>query len=149
MHMRRILVVGAFLSMFTPLASHAQAVPARRIGFLAARARSTPSNPDVYYDAFVQGMRDLGYVDGKNLAIEWRYANGKSEVLDALAAELVRMKVQVLVTHSTAATQAAKRATNTIPIVTAAVSDPVVAGLAATLARPGGNITGLSDMSAD
>ena len=120
-----------------------------RIGFLGARLRSTPSNPEVYYDAFVQGMRELGYVEGKNLVIEWRFADGKYERLPGLAAELVQMKVEVIVTHTTPAIQAAQRATRTIPIVAAVVGDPVGSGFAASLARPGGNITGLSNIAVD
>jgi putative ABC transport system substrate-binding protein len=120
----------------------------RRIGYLAARSRSTPSNPDVYYDAFVQGMRELGYVEGKNLVIEWRFADGRYDLLPALAAELVRMNVEIIVTHSTPATEALHRATKTTPIVTYVV-DPVQSGFAVSLARPGGNVTGLSSMSVD
>ena len=133
-----------------PLASFAQA-PAnvRRIGFLAARSRSTPSIPDVYYDAFVQGLRELGYIEGNNLVIEWRFADGNYEHLPDLAAELVRMKVEVIATHGTAPALALQRATSTIPIVIAAAIDPVGSGLAASLARPGGNITGLSVMTVD
>jgi len=118
----------------------------RRIGYLAVRSRSTPSNPDVYYDAFVQGMRELGYVEGKNLVIEWRFADGRYDLLPALAAELARMNVEVIVTHSTPATEALQRATKTTPIVMNVV-DPVQSGFAASLARPGGNITGLSAMN--
>jgi len=134
----------------TPLSSLAQQQgKIWRIGFLAARSRSTSSNPDAYYDAFVQGMRELGYVEGKNLGIEWRFADGKSERLPALAAELVRMKVELIATHGTPGTQAAQRATSTIPIVFASANDPVASGFAASLARPGGNITGLSLISVD
>ena len=114
----------------------------RRIGFLAPLSRSTPSHPDVFYDAFVQGMRELDYVEGKNLVIEWRFADGKFERLPGLAAELVRMTVDVIVTHSTPATQALQRATSTIPIVFAVLIDPVRSGFAASLARPGGNKIG-------
>jgi putative ABC transport system substrate-binding protein len=140
-----LLALGA-----VPLASLAQQeTKVRRIGFLAARSRSTPSNPDVYYDAFTQGMRELGYLDGKNLVVEWRFADGKSERLAGLAAELVRMKVEVIATHGTPATQAAQRATSTVPIVFAAASEPIGSGFAASLARPGGNITGLSLTTVD
>ncbi len=121
----------------------------RRIGYLAARSRSTPSNPDVYYDAFVQGMRELGYVEGRNLVIEWRFADGKFERLPGLAAELVRLKPEVIVTHATPAVDALKRATRAIPVVSANLGDPLGLGFAASLARPGGNITGLSAMQVD
>ena len=98
------------------------------IGFLGARSRSTPSNPDAYYDAFVQGMRDLGYVEGRNLVIDARFADGKYERLPDLAVQLVRTKIDVLVTHGDVATPAAKRATSVIPIVMAANIDPVGSG---------------------
>ena len=140
-----LLALGA-----APLASLAQQQgKIRRIGFLAARQRSTRANPDVYYDAFVQGMHELGYVEGKNLLIEWRFADQKEERLQALAAELVHLNVEVLVTHGTQAAKAAQTATRTIPIVVTAVTGPVGTGLAASLARPGGNITGLSLTTSD
>jgi putative ABC transport system substrate-binding protein len=121
----------------------------RRIGFLAARGLSTPASPDATYDSFTQGMRDLGYVEGRNLVIEWRFAGGKYERLAELAAELVGLKVEVIVTHSVPATKAARRVTGTIPIVTAAVINPIGEGLAVSLARPGGNVTGLSLITDD
>jgi putative ABC transport system substrate-binding protein len=89
-------------------------------------------------------LRDLGYVEGKNIVIEYRWADGKYDRLSELAAELVRLQVDVLVTHGTPGVLAAKRATTTIPIVMAAVADPVANGLVASLARPGGNVTGCS-----
>ena len=142
------LIAGAFLG--APLRAFAQQqVNVRRIGFLAARSRSTPSNPDVYYDAFVQGMRELGYVEGKNLIIEWRFADGKYEPLAAFAAELVRMRVEVIVTHGNATIEAARKATTTVPIVAAASNDPVGSGFVASLASPGTNVTGLSNVSLD
>ena len=147
---RRTLLVGFGLSILAPaIPSLAQNAKVARIGFLAARARSTPSNPDIYYDAFIQGMHALGYVEGKNLAIEWRFADGKYEPLGGLAAELVLLKVEVIVTHGNAAIQAAQRATSAIPIVAAAANDPIGSGFVKSLARPGGNITGLSNISVD
>jgi putative ABC transport system substrate-binding protein len=147
---RRDAVLALLALGAVPLTSLAQQESkVRRIGFLAARSRSTPSNPDVYYDAFTQGMRELGYLEGKNLVVEWRFADGKSERLAGLAAELVRMKVEVIATHGTPATQAAQRATSTVPIVFAAASEPIGSGFAASLARPGGNITGLSLTAVD
>jgi putative tryptophan/tyrosine transport system substrate-binding protein len=95
-------------------------------------------------EAFRQGLRALGYVEGKNINIEWRSAEGKIDRLPALAAELVRLKVDVIVTGGPAPTRAAKEATSTIPIVMASDADPVANGFVASLARPGGNITGLS-----
>jgi len=94
-------------------------------------------------------MRDLGYVEGENLIIEWRYADGRYERLPALAAELVQMKLEVIATHSTPAAQALQRATTDIPIVAVGVGDPVRSGLAASLARPGGNVTGASIIATD
>ena len=98
-------------------------------------------------EAFRQGLRELGYVEGKNIVIEWRYAEGKPDRLPALAAELVRLKVDVIVTGGPKATRAAKEATATIPIVMAQDRDPVGNGFVASLARPGGNITGLSNLA--
>jgi putative ABC transport system substrate-binding protein len=115
-----------------------------RIGFLGARTRS-----DIYYNAFIQGLRDLGYVEGKNIIIEWRFADGDFERLPALAAELVKLKPDVLVTHATPPSQALARATPTIPIVAMSVTDPVRAGLVASLARSGNNVTGLSNITID
>ena len=120
-----------------------------RIGFLAARSRSTTSNPDVYYDAFVQEMRALGYVEGQNLEIEWRFADGKYDRLPNLAAELVQKKVEVIVAATTPPALAAQLATTTIPIVAVAVGDPVESGLVASLGRPGGNITGVANIVGD
>jgi putative tryptophan/tyrosine transport system substrate-binding protein len=93
---------------------------------------------------FRQGLRDLGYVEGQNIVIEYRYAEGRAEQLPDLAAELVRLKVDVIVAGGTAAIRAVQHATRTIPIVMAVAYDPVGEGLVASLARPGGNITGLS-----
>jgi putative ABC transport system substrate-binding protein len=146
---RNVLILGLG-ALAAPLASLGQQQgKVRRIGFLAVRSRPTPSNPEVYYDAFVQGMRDLGYVEGKNLVIEWRFADGKFERLPGLASELVLMKLEVIVTHTTPSTEALQRATSTIPIVMTSIADPVSSGFAASLARPGGNITGLSLMIID
>ena len=113
-----------------------------RIGVLWA---GTASEGSTRREAFRQGLRDLGYVEGKNIAFEYRYADGKPDRLPALAAELVRLKVDVIVT-TPIATRPAKEATNTIPIVTPQFGDPVASGLVASLARPGGNITGLSQL---
>ena len=98
-------------------------------------------------EAFRQGLRELGYVEGKNIVIEWRCAEGKLDRLPALAAELVRLKVDVIVSAGPTATRAAKEATATIPIVMALDADPVGSGFVASLARPGGNITGLSTLA--
>jgi putative tryptophan/tyrosine transport system substrate-binding protein len=117
-----------------------------RIGFLSA---ASPSSMSARVEAFRQGLRELGYVEGKNIFIESRYAEGKLDQLSALAAELVRLKVDVIVTIASGETRAAKEATNTIPIVMTNEGDPVGTGLVASLARPGGNITGLSTFTAE
>jgi putative ABC transport system substrate-binding protein len=142
--MRRhaVALIVAFtlaLGLMTPLAAHAQ-LPAQvpRIGVLLFAG---PDSPAV--DAFRQGLRDYGWIEGQNLAIEWRYADGQAERLPALAADLVRLPVNVLVTHGLTI-RPAQHATQTIPIVMAIVTDPVGSGLVASLARPGGNLTGLS-----
>jgi len=98
-------------------------------------------------EALRAGLRDLGYVEGKNIAIEFRWADGKYERLPGLAAELVRLKVDVIVTQGTPATQAAMRATTTIPIVMLGTGDPLRTGLVASLSRPGGNVTGLTQLA--
>jgi ABC-type uncharacterized transport system substrate-binding protein len=99
--------------------------------------------------AFVEGMRDLGYVEGKNIAFVYRTTEGRSERYADLAAELVRLKVDIIVADSTSAALAAKKATSTIPIVMTTLTDPVGAGLVASLARPGGNVTGLTNISGE
>src|SRR5215510_1730168 len=114
-----------------------------RIGYLVAGGPS-PSSNTARIEPFRQGLSELGYVEGKNIFIEWRYAEGKLDRLPALAAELVLLKVDVIVTSGPTVTRAAKEATNTIPIVMAFDNDPVGSGVVASLARPGGNITGLS-----
>jgi putative ABC transport system substrate-binding protein len=121
-------------------------VQVRRIGLLnAASLLSARAN----VEAFQQGLLELGYVEGQNMAIEYRYAEGKAERLPELAAELVRLQVEVIVAGGAFAIRAAQHATRTIPIVMGGTSDAVVAGFVASLARPGGNITGLSDLSAN
>jgi ABC-type uncharacterized transport system substrate-binding protein len=117
-----------------------------RIGYLTGVSLSADS-PRI--EGFRQGLRELGYVGGKNIIIEYRYADGKFDRLPALAAELVRLKVDVIVTAGATNTRAAKEATTTIPIVMAQDPDPVGSGFVASLARPGGNITGLSSLTAD
>ena len=115
-----------------------------RIGFQSA---SSPSAVSARTEAFRQRLREHGYVEGKNIIIEWRYAEGKLDRLDEFAAEFVRLKVDVIVTGGSNITSAAKAATSTIPIVMTNDSDPVANGFIASLARPGGNITGLSTLA--
>ena len=128
-----------------PLAAEAQQLTnIFRIGFLTAVPLSVMS---ARTDAFRQGLRELGYVEGKTIVIEWRSAEGQFDRLPSLAAELVRLKVDVIVTGGPSATRPAKAATVTIPIVITNDNDPVANGFVASLARPGGNITGLSTLS--
>ena len=116
-----------------------------RIGFLDP---STASGSAVVVDAFRQELSKLGWIEGKNISIEYRFAEQKTERLPELAAELVRLRVDLIVTTGDAPTFAAKKATTTIPIVMTTSSDPVAQGLVASLARPGGNVTGLSGLAA-
>jgi len=119
-----------------------------RVGYLGVTPEGVPISV-TRLDAFRAGLRDLGYVEGKNIAIEYRWASGKYDLLPTLAEELVRAKVDVLVTFSTPGAMAAKKATRSIPIVLASVGDPVSTGLVSNLARPGGNITGLAMFTPD
>ena len=124
--------------------AHAQQVKkVPRIGFLS------PTSDDSRVEAFRQGLRELGYVDGQNITIEYRWANGRFDKLPELAAELVHLKVDVVVAVVTQASLAAKTTTGTIPIVMIGVSDPVGSGLVFSLVRPGANITGNSSMTAE
>jgi len=114
-----------------------------RIGYLSGASAENDKN---WFAAFQQGMQDLGYVEGKSFVMEQRYSEGRNERLSALATELVGLKTNVLVVFGAAAARAANKATSTIPIVMTVTADPVGDGLAASLARPGGNVTGLSDI---
>jgi putative ABC transport system substrate-binding protein len=120
-----------------------------RIGFLQRRAAPTPANPDPLAEAFFQGLRDLGYIDGKNIKIEHRYAAGKSDQLPQIIAEFLKLKVDVIVVPGSPAIRAAREATKTIPIVIVTQSDPVAEKLVGSLARPGGNITGLTRLTSE
>ena len=130
-----------------PVAARAQqAGKLPTIGFLVT---GTPSSHGQWFAALVQRLHELGWIEGRTVAIEYRWAEGRTERFDEIAAEFVRRKVDVIVTSSTAAIVAAKQATSVIPIVFAAAGDPVGAGLVASLARPGGNVTGLSIQQTD
>jgi putative ABC transport system substrate-binding protein len=130
-----------------PLAARAQqAGKLPTIGFLGS---STASAMSQWVAAFVQRLRDLGWIEGRTVAIEYRWAEGRSSRADEIAAEFVRLKVDVIVTYASSPVLAAKQATSVIPIVFAAATDPVGAGLVASLARPGGNVTGLSLQQTD
>ncbi|HEV8342923.1 MAG TPA: ABC transporter substrate-binding protein [Candidatus Binatia bacterium] len=135
-----ILIAVALLAVAV-IAEAQQAKKIPRVGFLIP---GTPSSWSARIEAFQQGLRELGYVEGKNINIEYRYAEGKFDRVPDLAAEMVRLKVDVIVTGDTPAIQAVKKTTDTIPIVMGNVADPVAAGLVTSLARPGGNITGLT-----
>ena len=140
---RRALLRAAGLGVLaSPLSAGAQPAPGRhRIGFLGGASAAGYTR---LVDALVLGLRDHGYVPGRNTTIEYRWADGQYERLPALAAELLRLKVDVIVTQGTPAALAAKRTTPTIPIVMAIVGNPVESGIVASYARPGGNITGSS-----
>ena len=140
------LLVALTLSLFTaPLSVDAQK-PAKvsRIGML--RPGSPPAGSSPNLDAFRQGMHDLGYIEGQHFIVESRWAEGSDERLHDLAAELVRLQVDIIMAAGVLATHAAQQATRTLPIVMLGVYDPVGAGLVASLARPGGNISGLSTL---
>ena len=134
----------AFMLLAAPLTAPAQqAVKVWRIGYLISGFKEIPgTNPGLV--PFSQSLRELGYVEGRNLTLEIRYAEGRTERFPALAAELVNLKVDVLVAASTPGALAAKQATSTIPIVMVSVGEPVEVKLVDSLAHPGGNVTGLS-----
>ena len=141
--MTRLATAVVLLLLAAPLATAAAQSPEKvpQVGFLGPRTRADNAG---FVDAFLQGLRELGWVEGKTIVIEYRWAEGRSDRLPDLAAELVRLKVDVILAGSTAVAVAAKNATGTIPIVMATGGDPVGLGLVASLARPGGNVTGLS-----
>jgi len=135
----------AMLFALWAIAEAQQPAKVPRIGYLTADSRSASAH--VRAEAFRQGLRELGYVEEKSIVIEWRSAEGKRDRLSALAAELVGLKVDIIVTGGPTATRPVKEATTTIPIVMTQDSDPVGNGFVASLARPGGNITGLSNLA--
>src|SRR5437870_13720834 len=140
---RRAFLTGTGAVLLTALraAEAQQATKTARIGYLALNRAAGPHRQE----AFLQGLRDIGYAEGRNVAIEYRDAEGKPERLRALAAELVALKVDVIVTGGgTPTALAAKQATRTLPVVFASAPDPVTDGLVTSLARPGGNVTGSS-----
>ncbi len=146
---RRAFVSGLGVVLAAPLAAQAtQAGKIYRIGILG-NVPLTAREGARLWEAFIQGLRELGYVEGRNLVIEYRPAEGRPERLSALAAELVALEVDVIVAPSTPATLAAKQATSTLPIVFIGAGEPVTSGLVTSLARPGGNVTGLSILSTD
>ena len=146
MNNRRKLVIALGASAIaSPYGSFAQqSAKVWRIGYLTLRSRI-----EFREETLIEGLRELGYVERKNLIIEWRFADGKSERLSELAAELIRLNPDLIVTSATSATRAAQKLTATIPIVMVGVGDPVGTGLVSNLARPGGNTTGLSNVTGD
>jgi ABC-type uncharacterized transport system substrate-binding protein len=145
--MKKQILALSFGAVLLALCSSAMAQQPKkvpRIGFLLATFASVQESR---LEAFRQGLRDLGYIEGQNITIEYRWAEGKLDRLPDLAAELVRLKVDVIVTGGPTATRPAKEATSTIPIVMTQDADPVSSGFVASLARPGGNITGLSTLA--
>jgi len=140
----RVALGVVLLALTLSFPADAQQAKAPRIGFLFG---ASPSANAGRIEAFRKGLHELGYIEGKNIVIEVRYAEGKLDRLPVLAAELARLNVELIVTVGPAVTRPVKEATNTIPIVMAFDSDPVGSGFVASLARPGGNITGLSSLS--
>ena len=150
MNQRRKIVVamgaGAVVGWSGSLAQQQPRV--WRVGFLTLRSRPDSFDAGVF-GAFRAGLRELGYVEGNNLIIEWRFADGKPERLAGLAAELVQLNVDVILTAASQPTAAAQKATKTLPIVIGSAGDPVASGFVQSLARPGGNITGVSENAVD
>jgi putative ABC transport system substrate-binding protein len=141
---RRLFLASAGTVILSSLAA-AQPTKVWRIGYLAPGLVIDP----IFLQAFLEGLRTLGYVQGQNIVIEYRSAEGRFETLPVLADELVRLKVDVIVAPTTPVARAAKGATSSIPIVFTAVGDPLGAGLVASLSRPGGNVTGMTDMGVE
>lgn len=137
--LRALWLAGALLISATGAGAHAQDRQAPKIGYLIDR-----SGPGPLDDAFIRGMRERGYVVGQDVTIEYRWTDGHTDRLPAMAADLVSRRVKLIVTQGAAATRAAKAATTTVPIVMASTQDAVADGLVASLARPGGNVTGRS-----
>jgi putative ABC transport system substrate-binding protein len=145
MRRRTFIMLFGSAAATWPLASHAQPkIP--RIGFMGNSTAALEAN---LVDAFREGLRELGYEEGRNIAIEYRWADGNYDEFPALVAELIAAKVDAIVTAGTPAALAVKKATTTVPLIMVAVGDPVGTGLVPSLARPGGNLTGLSSIAPD
>ncbi|MGH7773774.1 MAG: ABC transporter substrate-binding protein, partial [Candidatus Binatia bacterium] len=145
--MSKKVVRLALCAMLLALSFPAEAQQAKKVPRIGILELGSPSASAHGHKAFQQGLRELGYVEGKNIILEYRYADGKLDLLPELAADLVRLKVDAIVTRSTASIRAAKNASKTIPIVFASAGAPIEDGLVDSLARPGGNVTGLSLLS--
>ena len=143
------ILVAVVLLAVAVIAEAQQPGKVPRIGYLSRRGEPTAANPDPNADAFRRALRDLGYIEGKNILIEFRYAEGKTDRLKDLVAELMQLKVDVFISGTIQGVRAAKHATQSIPIVMAITGDPVADRLVNSLARPGGNITGLTRLTQD
>jgi putative ABC transport system substrate-binding protein len=146
MKRRELMLIVGGAAIIWPFAGHAQQKAMPVIGLLSPL---TPADTEPWHRAFRQGLGDLGWVPGANLRLEYRYSNGRNERLPELAAELIKLKVDLIVVTIATDANAAAKATKTIPIVMASHGDPIATGLIASLARPGGNVTGLTQMSTD
>jgi putative ABC transport system substrate-binding protein len=145
---RREFIAALGAAVAWPLAVHAQSAKIWRIGFLSGAARPV-SLESSQWGGFLQGMRELGFIEGRDFSIEWRFAEGRTELFPALAAELVRAQVDIVVVGTPAAIHSVQQASSTVPIVMTVATDPVGAGFVESLARPGGNITGLATSADD
>ncbi len=145
--MRRKILFVVLATILLATVSFAEAQQPKKVPRIGYLGSNFPTTNPARIEAFRQGLRELGYVEGKNIDLEWRYAEGKADRLPGLAAELVRLKVDIILTSGSTSTGHAKEATVTIPIVMAQVNDPVANGFVASLARPGGNITGLATLA--
>jgi ABC-type uncharacterized transport system substrate-binding protein len=143
------IVIGLLAPVILTTVTFAEAQQTKKLPRIGYLTTSFASEVTGRINALQQGLRELGYLEGKNIIIEYRYAEGKSDLLPALANELINLKVDLIVTHGFPPARAAKQATKTIPIVMAVIGDAVGAGLVASLARPGGNITGLTSISSE
>jgi putative tryptophan/tyrosine transport system substrate-binding protein len=141
------LALCAMLFVLCSFADAQQSGRIPRIGYI--ESTGSPGNPGPSVEAFRQGLRDLGYIEGKNIQIEYRFLEGKRDRIPSVVAELVQLKVDVLIPEAPPVVRAAKQATKTIPIVIVTSQDPVAAGYVASLARPGGNITGVTRLTRD
>ena len=146
---RRVIIILALVILAVSLTAGAQPLKVHRLGILSGETPPADKGPSRWHEAFQQGLRELGWIEGQNIALEYRFAAGQFERFPQLAAELIELKVDVIVASLTLAIQAAMRATTTIPIVMAGPGDPVSTGLVRSLRRPGGNVTGLSAMATE
>jgi putative ABC transport system substrate-binding protein len=148
-HMRKNFIGLALCALLFAVSPTVDAQQPKKLPLIGILESGSPASSSERIGAFRQGLRELEHVEGQNIRIEYRYAEGNTDRFADFATELVRLKVEVIVTASTPGVRAAKKASSTIPIVFAAINDPVASGLVASLARPGGNITGLTNLSPD